>query len=133
MTARADKGINMEYTLHSSAPVTKINTRFVLGSIVEPMNIFFLEGFGNRFRVKAISRVEAEVTNHYEMWILDVLRKAKYKIESGHGFRLTTSFVTIANVSVIVEGNGIAIIRIYTGSADAGTPKVPGDIFHESF
>ena len=115
MTAGANEGIYMENSLHSTTPVAIIKTSFVSGCIVEPMDILFLEGFGNGFRIEAVSGVETKVTDHDEMWFLNMLAETENEIKGRQRFGLMTSVSAITDMSFVVEGNKFSVIRINAG------------------
>ena len=95
------------------------------------MNVAFLESFGNGFRVETVSGVEAKVTDHDEMWFLNMLTETENEIEGRQSFGLMTSFAAITDMGFVVEGYDFSVIRINAGGADAGTTKIAGDVLHE--
>ena len=44
------------------------------------MEIVFLKSLVNRIGIESMGGVEAEVTDHNEMWILNMLCKTKYEV-----------------------------------------------------
>ena len=74
-------------------------------------------------------RVDAVITDHFEVLVRDVDDQLFDEIGSGDGFRDES----VVLMPVVVESDGMAVIMIDTGSGDNGPAQISADVFDDLF
>ena len=87
--------------------------------------LFLWNGTTELFIRVAVACIDAVIPNHFEIRFGDVADKSFHEIQYGNGFKNKL----VVFMSVVVEGDRIAIIFINTGSGDNRSSKVSADVF----
>ena len=78
------------------------------------------------FFLLVVFRINAIITNHFEMLVGDMNNQARNKVDGRNAFGY--SFMIF--MSLIMKSHGVPIIRINSGGGDNRPPKIPADILN---
>lgn len=74
-----------------------------------------------------MSGIDTVITNHFEMFLRDMLYQPFNKIESRYGF----GNKLVIFMAVIVESDHFTVVRINAGGSDNGSAEISADIFDD--
>ena len=76
----------------------------------------------------AMPGIETAIAEHFEVLFRDMANQPFDEINSREGF----FYVFIILMTIVMEGNGMSIVVIDSGSRNNGTSKITTDVFHNS-
>lgn len=76
----------------------------------------------------AMPGIETAIAEHFEVLFRDMANQPFDEINSREGF----FYVFIIFMTIVMEGNGMSIVVIDSGSRNNGTSKITTDVFHNS-